>query len=146
LTLEHVWPTATLAYGKLIESPEHVAELLAADVTRVVNVCENDEASRRILSWLDGRADYSYLPTTDDGAYTDAVWQAEVRAKVLSTLARSGRVYVHCSAGLNRSPYACYLVLRAVGLGQEETLGRLRHARPAALDNEWFRKWSKLVP
>jgi hypothetical protein len=151
MALEHVWPTERLSYGKLIEIPAHVDELVEDGVTHILNVCDNDKANVLIDGWISKvpvhRPIYVYAPGTDESVYTDPYWR-----NVILTLGADlmcyrdprrapSKLYVHCSAGLNRSPWACYLILQELGIRHVDALMMIRRDRPAALCNEWFSKY-----
>lgn len=50
------------------------------------------------------------------------------------------RLYVMCQHGMNRSALVAGMLLRELGLGGDEALGRLVSARPGALSNHAFRR------
>jgi len=111
--------------------PPTVEALLAAGVTRVLNVA-------------DGRGAYE----EGESRFVEVAWEpvrdltrisAETAAACLLTLQRllhgepEARVYVHCAAGQNRSPTVIWLYLIAAGLTPEEASLRIESASPDAI-------------
>lgn len=111
--------------------PPTVEALLAAGVTRVLNVA-------------DGRGAYE----EGEARFAEVAWEPvrdlerippETAAACLLTLQRllhgepQARVYVHCAAGQNRSPTVIWLYLIAAGLTPEEASLRIEGASPDAI-------------
>jgi predicted protein tyrosine phosphatase len=72
---------------------------------------------------------YLHLPTVDDDAPTLDQLQAGV-AFIAKEVARGGRVYVHCGAGVGRAATMAVAYLIHTGLTPREAWARVRQVRP----------------
>ena len=107
-----------LYVGSCPTSPEEVAALQKHDVSAVLNLQSNDDFESHDIDWATLQARYSSLgietrrvPITDfdDGDLWDKL---PVAVCVLTELLkREHTVFIHCNAGVNRSPSTviCYL-------------------------------------
>jgi ADP-ribosyl-[dinitrogen reductase] hydrolase len=87
------------------------------------------EASRRSFTW-------HHIPIPDFGTPTDATWAAWAGAKadVRQTLARGGRVLLHCAAGLGRTGSIAAKLLSELGLTPDEAIQLVRQKRPGTIE------------
>lgn len=72
---------------------------------------------------------YLYLPTVDDSAPTIDDLRTGV-AFIHEQIAEGGVVYVHCAAGIGRSPTMVAAYLVSTGMSPEEAWIRIREGRP----------------
>jgi hypothetical protein len=98
-------------------SPERAETLLAAGVTHVLNVSDvpseisKSEGGFRGVSWVSMSDSRRLLPST-------AVWALSSLHQFVSV--PDAHVYVHCVAGLVRSPTILWLYLIALGVPPKE--------------------------
>lgn len=117
-----------MAVGSGIDTPSDVATLQVAGITVVLNLREADE--RKLLP---PGLIYLHNPTADDGAPKDAAWfKKSINFALKYLLLPDEKIYVHCAAGIQRSPSTCYAILRAFGLGKLEARATVLFHRPVA--------------
>jgi dual specificity phosphatase 3 len=121
--------TARLATGGALNGPADVAALQSAGITHVIDCrVEFDDGSL-----LAQRFQYLYDPTPDDGNPKPASWFQPGIAFGLQALSQPvNRVYVHCTAGVNRGPSMCYAIMRALGWSGPDAISTIKAARPVA--------------
>lgn len=71
------------------------------------------------------------------GVLPDPVYLAYVNA-CHALMERGINLYIHCQAGISRSPYLALGILCKRGLTFMEAWGLIQNARPFALPNKWF--------
>jgi hypothetical protein len=123
------WVTRRLATGGGIASDADVQLLLAGGIDTIVDCCAaNDEALLGKLPTIQ----YLWNPTADDGQHPKpAAWFGRSLDFVLPLLAKpKHRMYIHCSAGVNRGPSTLFAVLLAIGLPPKVAEAMIRNARP----------------
>jgi protein tyrosine phosphatase (PTP) superfamily phosphohydrolase (DUF442 family) len=99
--------------------------LAARGITAVVNLrIEFDDAAVGIAP-----PRYLYLPTVDDEPPTLEQLH-EANAFIAEEIARGGRVYVHCGAGVGRAATTAAAYLVSAGLAPDLAWARIRAARP----------------
>jgi hypothetical protein len=123
--------TNWLLLGAAPESTLAVDELLDRGVTHVLD-CRTPRrvpppaAIRPGLVWCSA-------PTADDGASRGTDWYtACVTFAALAARENSARLYVHCAAGVNRSPAAAYTILRSRGWTASAARARILTSRVQA--------------
>ena len=82
-----------------------------------------------------------HLPVPDMGVPLDDIWP-QAQAQGHATLAKGGRVLVHCFGGCGRSGMLCLRLLIASGEAPEAALTRLRKARPCAVETAAQMHWA----
>lgn len=106
--------TGNLLVGAAPDSPALVAQLLAMDVTHVLD-CRTIRTTPPPAAVCQGMVWHS-APSEDDGASRGTAWYADCLAFAELALGKDGaRLYCHCAAGINRAPAAAYAILRARG-------------------------------
>jgi len=110
-------------------SPERAELLLAAGVTHVLNV--SDEPSV-VTSW-DGFAEVAWVSMSDSKRLP-----RETAIEAIDTLHRlvsvpDSHVYVHCVAGLVRSPTILWLYLIALGVPLQDARDWIENRSPNAV-------------
>jgi protein-tyrosine phosphatase len=108
--------TRVLSVGPFV-SPERAVNLLAAGVTHVLNVC--DEASEVFASHT-GFKDVAWVPMSDSHPLPPAVAIEAIDSLHRLVSAADSHVYVHCRAGLVRSPTILWLYLIALGIPSKD--------------------------
>jgi protein-tyrosine phosphatase len=86
------------------------------------------------IAWL-------HLPVADFGVPVGLDW-GRVREDVLATLARDGRVLVHCFGGCGRSGMMALRVMIAAGEEPDTALARLRCIRPCSIETDAQMAWA----
>lgn len=119
--------TDRIAIGGEITSKADVDQIVAAGITHVIDM--RQEFDDNMLN--DQRIEIMWLPQVDDGTMRPPGQYRKGVEFVLAALAQpKNKVFMHCSAGLNRGPTMGYAVLRAFGLPKAEAIERIRAARP----------------
>ncbi|MBY6187752.1 dual specificity protein phosphatase family protein [Marinobacter hydrocarbonoclasticus] len=122
---------------------EDVAVLAAAGVAAVVTTLTDEELTRFGIPTLKEEVEaagmqWVHLPVKDkslpDSGF-DARW-AEVRETLTALMESGRRVSVHCRGGTGRTGLVAAKLLLDSGADWQETLERVREARPGALEHE----------
>lgn len=125
--------TARLAVGGQISSIQELELLVSSGVTDIVD-CQAERDDTPLVQQLSDvmtRPSVCWNPTQDDGQPKSAEWFAKSIDFALQALTfRHRKVYVHCAAGVNRGPSACYAILRAWGIGPADAERTIRIVRP----------------
>ncbi len=102
-----------LAVGSYPHAPEHVQQLQACGVQAVVNLQSEEDLSARGVRWpilgqLYTRAGIvvARVPVTDFDRADLQRHLSDAVASVEGFVAQGRKTYVHCNAGMNRSPSA----------------------------------------
>lgn len=85
-----------------------------------------------------------HLPVVDFGtpeAGDGAAWSV-MQASVLAKLKQGGRVLAHCMGGCGRSGMTVLRLMAAAGEPPDAALGRLRGARPCAVETDAQLMWA----
>ncbi len=126
-----------LAVGAHVDTPELLAQARARGVTHVLD-CRTPRsrppaaAACLDISWLN-------LPCEDDGSSRGDAWYADCLRFAASVCGSPdgtshGTLLVHCAAGANRSPAACYAILRAHRWSAADARSLVLGRRPGATD------------
>lgn len=147
----HPFDTLQLANGaKLIFTPcpgtkdasleQAVAALKEAGVSHIISVMFDtemeklnaltlpDTAKAQEINWLQWPVSDEAGPET---AFEDA-YNASI-AQVLEALANKETIAVHCKGGSGRTGLAIALILKAMGMANEEIISKVQALRPKAL-------------
>lgn len=121
--------TSRLATGGALTGPADVDALFTGGITHVID-CRVEFDDGALLAQ---RFHYLYDPTADDGNPKPPAWFQPGIAFGLQALSTpASRVYVHCTAGVNRGPSMCYAIMRAFGWSPVDALATIKAARPVA--------------
>jgi len=107
----------------------------AAGVTHVLTLLSEREdaaASGRITRAIG--AEWLHLPM--EGGHLDrlATFDTQALWAVLDQVPEAATLYIHCSAGIHRTGFVTYLILRRGGLPAPEARVQLGEIRPVTLD------------
>lgn len=130
------WITDGIALGPYPQSRDDAARLAEAGVTAVLNVQTDADLARRDLdpaalgrTLRQAGLALARVPIVDFDADDLATRLPEATARLEGLLAHGHRVYVHCTAGMGRSPavVVAHLVGRGATLEEADRLVRERH-------------------
>ena len=119
---------AELAIGSYPHAPEHVAFLVEAGVRSVENLQTDEDLGLRGVEWpfmwqlyTQHRILVSRVPVRDHAPQELTTSLEEAVTAIADHVRRGRKVYVHCTAGLNRSSTSLIAYLMAHrGMGLEE--------------------------
>jgi hypothetical protein len=121
--------TSRLLIGAAINSADDVKALVAAGCTHIID-CRDDFDDAPLLS-SHPQIMYCWNGTPDDGQQKPDSWFMKSFQFGLQALSLpKTKICVHCSAGINRGPSTCYLLLRATGIAPDICEQAIRAARP----------------
>lgn len=117
------------------KSKESIKAQGVTDIVSLLSPREQPDSIKRIASATG--AEWHHFPI--DGGHIETLEQVQLSQLFLlhDDIARSGDarvLYLHCSAGLHRTGYAAYLLLRYRSLGPEEAVEELRRLRPVTAE------------
>jgi hypothetical protein len=120
--------TRVLSVGPFA-SPERAGQLLAAGVTHVLNVAD---VAGEVVAGPGGFREVAWVPMSDSRPLPPAV-----AVEAIDTLHRlasgpGSHVYVHCVAGLVRSPTILWLYLIALGIPPKDARAWIEERVPMA--------------
>ena len=128
--VDYHYVTDRLAVGGYIRDVENMRELAAAGFTHVINMMHefddhsiNDGTGIEVLQ--NGTTD-DFLPKP-----TTLFWKG-VDFTLQAFENPSAKVYVHCAAGVHRSPLMVLAILRALGHDRKQAINMIAEARPQA--------------
>lgn len=128
--LDYHYVTERIAVGGFIRNVENMRELAATGFTHVINMMlEFDDHTINI----DTGIEVLQNGTTDDflPKPTTLFWKGvDFALKALEQ--PQGKVYVHCAAGVHRSPIMVLAILRALGHERKQAINMIMEARPQA--------------
>jgi hypothetical protein len=112
------WITERIAVGQQPYLPKMVLALVERGITDLI-CCTRTPP----IDYLTGTGiRILHAPQDDDGTRRDpSVVRQGVRF-ALDALGMGGKLYVHCAAGVNRSPLMCYGIFRAIGFARSEAI------------------------
>jgi protein-tyrosine phosphatase len=127
LSVSFNFVTERIAVGGEILSKDDVDEIVGAGITHVIDMrAEFDDDTLN-----DNRIAILWLPQVDDGTMRPpGQYRKGIQFALPALSLPNAKVFLHCSAGLNRGPTMCYAILRAFGFSQAEAISRIRAARP----------------
>lgn len=119
--------TERIAVGGEILSKADIDEIVGAGITHVIDMrAEFDDDALN-----DNRITILWLPQVDDGTMRPpGQYRKGIQFALPALSLANTKVFLHCSAGLNRGPTMCYALLRAFGFSQAEAISRIREVRP----------------
>lgn len=124
------WVTPMLGFGS---EPVGEADARRLALMRVTDVLDlRAEAPDQSAIYAPLGIHYLRVPMIDDGRRQPVSAYVEGVTFVRNALARGGKAYVHCAAGLYRSPSMIYAVLRSMGYSPTEAWDKIIQARPSA--------------
>ena len=128
--LDYAWVTPRLAVGTAISSDENMQQLAADGVTHVLGL-EHDFNDHTIVG--DTPITVCWLPQPDDFRPKPPEWFEQGVTFIKEALSKDGtRVYVHCLAGIQRSPTMVMAFLGAEGMPLDKAVSLIRGVRPVA--------------
>jgi protein-tyrosine phosphatase len=120
--------TRVLSVGPFA-SPERAEKLLAAGVTHVLNV---SDAASEIIAPETGLKEVAWVPMSDSRRLPFPTAKLVLDALHGFASAPGSHVYVHCRAGLVRSPTILWLYLIALGISPREARKWIQERVPMA--------------
>lgn len=124
--------TKVLSVGPFA-SPERAEMLLAAGVTHVLNV---SDAASEVLASPHGFKDVAWVPMSDSRRLPPATAVLAIDTLHRLVSVPDSHVYVHCVAGLVRSPTILWLYLIALGVPPKDARNwieeRVRFSNPGS--------------
>jgi protein-tyrosine phosphatase len=128
--VDYHYVTERLAVGGVIRNVECMRTLAADGFTHVINMMHefddhaiNDGTGIQVLQ--NGTTD-DFLPKP-----TSLFWKGvEFALEALEN--PQAKVYVHCAAGVHRSPIMVLAILRALGVERKQAINMITDARPVA--------------
>ena len=130
MSVSYNFVTERIAVGGGMSCKADVAQLVAAGITHVIDMCANFDD--HILN--DSRITILWLPQVDNGEMRPpGDYRKGIQFAFAALALPNTKVFPHCTAGLNRGPTMCYALLRAFGIPQPEAIARIRSARPDVL-------------
>lgn len=128
--MNYTFITTRLVVGSMAFDRTHAGQLEQIGITHVVN-CTPDN-TKEIYDRTNIK--YFQIPQNDDGKEKPTAWFARGIDIILAALREPrAKVYVHCQAGISRSPSIVYAALVAMGLNKTEVLMRIERLRPIAV-------------
>jgi hypothetical protein len=120
--------TADVATGAAPVDEGFVDALRRAGVTAVIDVTDAEDDR----SLLPASFPYLYNPTADDGSHKPPGWFERSWDFAGPLLAAGGKVYCHCTSGINRGPSTAYFLIRRSGTSSAMALALFAEHRPQA--------------
>lgn len=126
--LDYDWVTPRVAVGTAITNEGNMGLLAADGVTHVLDL-EHDFNDKAIVGGTG--IVVRWLPQPDDFRPKPPEWFEQGVDFISQALSREDtRVYVHCLAGIQRSPTMLMAYFLAQGMSLDEAIGLIRAARP----------------
>lgn len=120
--------TADVACGAAPVDQGFIAALRKAGVTAVIDVTDAEDDR----SLLPASFPYLYNPTADDGSHKPPEWFLRSWDFASPLLAAGGKVYCHCTSGINRGPSTAYFIIRKSGTSEAAAVALFAKHRPQA--------------
>ncbi|MSO19130.1 MAG: hypothetical protein EXQ56_01495 [Acidobacteria bacterium] len=128
--VDYQFVTEELAVGGFIRNVENMRELAEAGFTHVINMMHefddhtiNDGTGIVVLQ--NGTTD-DFLPKPSSLFWT------VVDFTLLALENPNAKIYVHCAAGVHRSPLMVLAIMRALGYERKQAINMITEARPQA--------------
>lgn len=133
------WVTERIAVGGAIESMADVRVIASKGVTHVLNLRDGDHHPEHFAEeapWLaKAGLDYHLNPVHDDGKKKPPEWFQRSIEYALGVLSKpNAKLFVHCKAGINRSPATVFAILYAFGIPDDDAREHVLEARAKATD------------
>lgn len=128
--LDADWLTERIAVGAQSANLDAVLQLRSRCFTDIVCCTQSPPVEYLSTPPLSFRV--IHCPQADDGTRRDPSLVRQGVRFAMDALAIGGRVYVHCAAGVNRSPLMCYGIFRAVGFPRREAIAIVSSRRTCA--------------
>lgn len=126
--LEYDWITPRLAVGTAIVNVKNMWRLAADRVTHILSL-ETEFDDSRIIDQTG--ITVCWLPQPDDLRHKPPEWFEQGVSFLDEALSREGtRAYVHCLAGIQRSPMMALAYLGATGMELVEAVELIKSVRP----------------
>ncbi len=156
VTLSYGTLTELLLVGSYPQSPEDVLHLESLGVRGVLNLQSDADLAERGVSWplfwrfYTGRGIQAVRYPILDFSPAELARQLGGAVDALDRLvgpAPGRRVYLHCTAGVNRSPsVAIAWLMRRQGLSREEAYALVKAGRPEAMPYpEVLDRWERTL-
>jgi len=151
LSVEYAQLLDELWVGSYPQQPEDIQHLKAEGVTAVLSVQSNPDLDARAIRWDLFERFYASqsmrvvrIPIIDFEP-ADLLRNLPVAVAALDRLIADGeRVYVHCTAGINRSPTVCIAwMMRHRGMTLEEANNHVMERRRCYPYPEVLEAWAK---
>ncbi len=153
LSIDFAPITDRLSVGSYPQSPEDILHLRAQGITAVLNLQSDADFNARAIRW-----DLLWKFYLKTGFHVVRVEIIDFRpedlwAKLASAvealeglLSEDHKVYLHCTAGLNRSPsVAIAWLMRARGLGVEEATAFFEERRHCVPYPDVLERWARTL-
>lgn len=132
------WVLPRLAVGSAPENTADAQRLRQLGVTHVLDVRQLQDLGVDTSGAPDlyrgTGISYHRTPMPDNGAQKPPATYVDAVRFISGALARPGsKVFVHCAAGMYRSPSVVYAALRAMGYSEESAWNTVRAGRSIAL-------------
>lgn len=126
--MEYAWVTSRLAVGTAITTANNMRQLAAQGVTHVLNVeTDFDDSTITGATGITVR----WLPQPDDLRRKPPEWFEQGVSFLEEALnSEESKVYVHCLAGIQRSPMMVLAYLGATGMEVVEAVELIKSVRP----------------
>jgi protein-tyrosine phosphatase len=120
--------TQALSIGRFA-SQERESELLAAGITHVLNVSDGPS---EIVAKADSFIEVAWVPMADNRRLMESTAVRAIDTLHQLVCVQESHVYVHCVAGLIRSPTVLWLYLIACGLPPKHARDMIEARSPGA--------------
>lgn len=128
--LDYHYVTDRIAVGGFIGTLENMRELAGAGFTHVINMMH--EFDDHLINDATGIAVLQNGTTDDFLPKPTKLFWAGVDFALKALEAPQGKLYVHCAAGVHRSPIMVLAILRAQGHERKQAISMITEARAQA--------------
>lgn len=129
-----VWITPNIAQGPA-PSASDIRQMASHGITDVLDLRGEPlegETGPHPEAYAGTNIRYHYVPMRDRGGAQPASVYDQGVAIIQQAIASGGKILVHCSAGIYRSPSMVYAYLRSTGLSPSDAWETVTHARQNA--------------